>query len=98
MRTVAAVTISCREQGRLRESLVPISRGHLQIVNGVRPLERVQLCQGLASEEPEGRDGVEQAHRLDGSRGLVCGGSHMVCIDQLDRECNISIEAATVYV
>lgn len=92
MRTVAAVTISCRQQGRLREGLVPVSRRHLQIVDGVRPLERIQLCQGLASEEPEGRDGVEQAHRPDGSDGLGFGGaSHMICIDHLDRESDMYV-------
>lgn len=67
MRTVAAVTVSRSEQGRPREGLVPVSRGHLQVVDGgVRPLERVRLGQDPGGEEPEGRDGVEQAHRSPG--------------------------------
>lgn len=57
---IAAVAISLREKGRPRGGFVPVPRS--QAADGSHPLVGVVLRQNPASEQPEGRDGVDKAH------------------------------------
>lgn len=60
---LGAAAVSFGKDGQLSGRLVPVSWGQVEVV--VRPLECIVLRQYITGKQPEGRGGVEAAHRRE---------------------------------